>query len=228
MGRRSGLSFSCANSYRRSARLKPANRCSANPQIELYACVSRKKLRNICVWLKNKMLFAPRGLRGLFAIVLAGTAAGVLDITAAFVTSASHGYSPLKVLQSIASGALGPRSFEGGWWTGALGAAFHFLIAFLAAAIFYAASRKIGLMRQRPIVSGVLYGIAVYLFMYWVVVPLSAIGWQTYSVSSTIRAILTHIVCVGLPISLVVQRCSIRPTAHFDHNESPTIPQAGP
>jgi hypothetical protein len=53
----------------------------------------------------------------------------------------------------------------------------------------------------------VLYGIAVYLVMYWVVMPLSNFH-GTKTVTSSIVAIITHIVCVGLPISLVIHRLS--------------------
>ena len=112
--------------------------------------------------------------RPVQAIVGAGLLCGVLDITAAFVTAwTRRGIRPIRILQGIASGLLGPRSFDGGMRTAALGLGFHFLIAFTAATVFYAASRKLKFMTQRPIISGILYGVAVYLFMYWLVVPLS-------------------------------------------------------
>jgi hypothetical protein len=123
-------------------------------------------------------------------IFSAGIAAGILDITAAFVSWAPRGIRPVQ--------------------TALLGAALHFLIAFSAAGVFYGASRKLIFLRRRPILSGVLYGIVVYLFMYWVVMPLSAYHKPPFSISATIIAIVTHIVCVGLPISLVVGRYSNR------------------
>jgi uncharacterized membrane protein YagU involved in acid resistance len=143
-------------------------------------------------------------------IFSAGIAAGILDITAAFVTWAPRGIRPAKILHGIASGLLGPRSFYGGWQTAMLGAAIHFLIAFSAASVFYGASRKLIFLRRRPVLSGVLYGIVVYLFMYWVVMPLSAYHKPPFSISATIIAVVTHIVCVGLPISLIVRRYSSR------------------
>jgi uncharacterized membrane protein YagU involved in acid resistance len=143
-------------------------------------------------------------------IFSAGIAAGILDITAAFVSWAPRGIRPVQILRGIASGLLGPKSFYGGWQTALLGVALHFLIAFSAAGVFYGASRKLIFLRRRPILSGVLYGIVVYLFMYWVVMPLSAYHKPPFSISATIIAIVTHIVCVGLPISLVVGRYSNR------------------
>ena len=143
-------------------------------------------------------------------IFSAGIAAGILDITAAFVTWAPRGIRPAQILRGIASGLLGPKSFYGGWQTAMLGAALHFLIAFSAASVFYGASRKLIFLTRRPVLSGVLYGIVVYLFMYWVVMPLSAYHKPPFSISATIIAVVTHIVCVGPPISLVVRRYSSR------------------
>jgi len=147
-----------------------------------------------------------------FPAILAGLAAGICDITAAFITAGLRGVKPLRLLQTVASGLLGAKSFEGGWETATLGAALHFLIALSAAGIFYAACRQWAFLTMRPIVSGVLYGIAVYLFMYWIVVPLSACRRGPFSITATIIAVLTHIVCVGLPISLVVRRYSDHPS----------------
>jgi hypothetical protein len=124
------------------------------------------------------------------------------------VTWAPLGIRPAQILRGIASGLLGPKSFHGGWQTAALGAVLHFLIAGSAASLFYGASRKLRFLTRRPVVSGVLYGIAVYVFMYWVVMPLSAYHKPPFSIVATVIAIVTHIVCVGLPIALVVRRYS--------------------
>lgn len=145
-------------------------------------------------------------LPGIFA---AGLLAGVLDITAAFVTWAPQGVPPVRILQGIASGLLGPQAFKDGIQTALLGGALHFLIALSAAAVFYAASRKIQFMTRRPIPTGLLYGVCVYLAMYWVVMPLSRFH-PAQTLTRSIIAILTHMVCVGLPISLMVRRYSAR------------------
>src|SRR5260221_11499697 len=75
------------------------------------------------------------------AIAMAGLACGVLDITAALVVDGSMGLKPLRLLQGVAAGALGPKSFQGGVATAVLGFALHFVIAFGAAAGYFAASR---------------------------------------------------------------------------------------
>ena len=67
----------------------------------------------------------------LGVIFRAGLLCGILDISAAFLTWAPKGVPPEMLLQAIASGLLGEKSFDGGWETAALGGALHFLIAFL-------------------------------------------------------------------------------------------------
>ena len=83
-------------------------------------------------------------------ILLGGTLAGVLDILAAFLMSWPR-VPPVRVLQYIASGALGPAAFRGGAATAAAGLAFHFVIAFGAAAAYVAASRRWPLLLTRPL-----------------------------------------------------------------------------
>ena len=145
--------------------------------------------------------------RSLRAIVTAGLIAGILDITSAFVIAEIKGTGSIRMLQGIASGLLGQQSFEGAMATAGLGLAIHFLIAFTAAAVFYAASRKFNSLIQHAVVSGLFYGIAVYVFMYWVVVPL-AFPNARHSVSRDVTAIIVHMLLIGLPISLIVRRYS--------------------
>jgi hypothetical protein len=147
-------------------------------------------------------------VRPLQAIFWAGTACGLLDITAAFITWGVQGVSPSRLLQAIASGWLGAEAFQGGWQASLLGAFFHFFIAFSAATVFYVASRTMRFLTQHAILSGVAYGVAVYLVMNFVVIPLSCLHAAPFSPARALLAIATHMVCVGLPIALVVKRFS--------------------
>src|SRR6266851_1232556 len=142
--------------------------------------------------------------RAFRAIASAGLIAGILDITSAFVIADLKGTGSIRMLQGIASGLLGARSFEGGLATAGLGLAIHFLIAFTAASVFYAASRKLTYLTQQAVISGLLYGVAVYLFMYWVVVPL-AFASSRHSISRDLNAVIVHMTLIGLPISLIVR-----------------------
>ncbi len=147
--------------------------------------------------------------RALPTIVSAGLIAGILDITSAFVIAELNGTGSIRMLQKIASGLLGPRSFEGGVATAGLGLVIHFLIAFTAASVFYAASHKLTFLTQHAVTSGLLYGIAVYVFMYWIVVPLAFVN-ARHSVSRDVTAVIIHMLLIGLPISLIVRQ-SARP-----------------
>jgi len=142
--------------------------------------------------------------RALPAILAAGLTCGVMDITAAFVTWWPKGIMPSRILKGIASGMLGPDAYSGGWPVAALGLAFHFFIAFSAATVFYFASRRLAFLTQHPFLSGPIYGICVYFVMYWIVMPLSRYRHRPFTLSGTTIAIVTHIICVGLPIALII------------------------
>ena len=147
----------------------------------------------------------PKALR---ALLWAGFTCGVLDITAALVVYGFFGAKPMRLLQGIASGLLGTKAFNGGVATALLGLLCHFVIAFGAAAVFLVASRALPFLLQHAVVSGVLYGVAVYFFMNRIVVPLSAAAPRPFSLRLMIVGIVIHIFCVGLPISLTVRRFS--------------------
>jgi hypothetical protein len=143
----------------------------------------------------------------LKAIVFGGLLAGVLDLTAACVSGYwGNGISPIVIFHAIASGLLGRESSKGGMTTAALGVFLHFIIAFGATSVFYAASRKIKFLTNQAIVSGLLYGIAVYWFMQLIVLPLSAYPYKKQLIpDGFILGMIIHIFCVGLPIALVVR-----------------------
>ena len=142
----------------------------------------------------------------LLAILWGGLLCGVLDITAALVVYGYMGAKPLRLLQGIAGGLLGPRTYSGGIATALLGLLCHFVIAFCAAAVFVAASRMMPFLMRHAVLSGVLYGIAVYFFMSRVVVPLSAAAKFPFSLKMMVIGIIIHIFCVGLPIALAARR----------------------
>lgn len=142
------------------------------------------------------------------AIGLAGLIAGILNIISAFVLAYPKGVGPIRVLQGVAAGLLSRESaVQGGLATAALGLAIHFLIAFTAATAFYLASRKIVLLTQQAVISGLLYGVAVYGFMYWIVIPLAFPNARP-SISRDVTAVFVHMLLIGLPIALIVRRYS--------------------
>jgi len=150
--------------------------------------------------------------RALRVILLGGLIAGTLDLTAACVSSwLRAAVGPVRVMQSIAAGLLGAESYNGGAKTAVLGVALHYLIATVATSVFYFASRKLRFMVEHPISAGLSYGVLVYLFMNFVVLPLSALPQRAAPpLSARIIQMLIIMFCIGLPIAIIVNRFSKR------------------
>lgn len=146
-------------------------------------------------------------LRALRPILTAGLVVGVLDISSAFVIWWQRGVGVRRGLQGIAAGLLGANSFDGGLVTAGLGLALHFFVAFVVVSVFYLASRQIEFLTVHPVVSGVLYGIGVYIVMYWFVLP-TAFPTFRHRLWNELLAVAIHISLIGLPCALIVRRYS--------------------
>jgi hypothetical protein len=145
----------------------------------------------------------------LKAIFWGGLLCGAFDITQAFIVfGMASGVRPAMILRHVASGVLGPSAYQGGAATASLGLGLHFVIAFGAATVYYFASRWIPFMVTHVVISGLLYGEAVFLFMHFVVVPLSAAGRSPFTLATLITGPIGHMFLVGLPIALAVKRYS--------------------
>jgi hypothetical protein len=150
-----------------------------------------------------------RSLSPLKAIVYGGLTVGALDLTDAFVFFyLRSGAKPLAILHSIASGLVGPAAArDGGMQTAVLGFFLHFLIAFIIATIYFVASRLIPILRQRPVICGIAYGVVAYFVMTYAVVPMSnARSGGPFVLPVFINGILIHMFGVGLPSALVASR----------------------
>jgi hypothetical protein len=143
-------------------------------------------------------------------LLYGGLAVGVLDIAKPLLFTAFRGGSPVRILQAIASGALGKEAFQGGYATALLGLGFHFFIALTVFATYYLASRLFRPLVNHALSLGACYGIAVYFFMQFVVFPLSAIGPVRHPPGVLMDGVLTHIFCVGLPTGFVVRLAAMR------------------
>jgi hypothetical protein len=140
----------------------------------------------------------------LRAIVMAGLVIGVLDISSALVIWWQRGVALQRGLQGIAAGLLGTKSYEGGMATVSLGLALHFFVAFVVVSIFYLASRRIEFLTKHPVLSGVLYGIGVYIVMYWLVLP-TVFPTFRHRLWNELLAVAIHISLIGLPCALIVR-----------------------
>jgi hypothetical protein len=141
------------------------------------------------------------------AVFTAGLVVGVLDISSAFVIWRQRGVGAQRGLQGIAAGLLGGSSYDGGLVTAGLGLALHFFVAFVVVSVFYLASRKIEFLTIHPVVSGVLYGIIVYIVMYWFVLPMAFPTFR-HRLWNESLAVAIHISLIGLPCALIVRHYS--------------------
>jgi hypothetical protein len=146
----------------------------------------------------------------LRAILTAGVIVGVLDILSAFVIWWQRGVTIQRGLQGIAAGLVGVKSYEGGMATAGLGVALHFFVAFVVVSVFYIANRKIPFLTTQPLISGVLYGIGVYIVMYWLVLP-TAFSTFRHRLSNELLEIAIHVCLIGLPTAFIVRRYTQRP-----------------
>ena len=142
------------------------------------------------------------------ALLYGTLAVGVLDILDAFIFFGLRGVRPIRILQSIAAGLLGRASFGGGWKTAALGLALHFFIAFVIVLVFLLASRRLPILTRHAAIAGLIYGVAVYLVMTFVVVPASAAGGGVPSWPVALNGVLIHMFGVGLPAGLLARKAA--------------------
>jgi hypothetical protein len=160
----------------------------------------------------------PRGTTApwspLKAIVVGGLLAGLCDMSYALIWfSGVKGVPWMKVPQSIASGLIGKAAFDGGISTVILGLCLHWLISIIWAAIFVIAARRfLPALLRNPIPAGLLYGVFIYLFMNWVVLPLGAMHtkphfapWDTW-----LTGLAVHMFGIGLSISLSAAKTAPR------------------
>ena len=141
------------------------------------------------------------------ALLYGTLAVGILDLLDAFLFfGIRSGVRPVRILQSIAAGVLGRAAFTGGWPAALLGLALHFFIASMVVLVYLLASRRLPLLIRYAVPAGLLYGIAVYLTMTFVVVPASAAGGGAVPAwPVALNGVLIHMFGVGLPAALAAR-----------------------
>ena len=140
----------------------------------------------------------------LLPILIGGFVAGVFDLITAFIT---FGWG---VPRAIASGLLGARALQGGIGTWILGVVLHFVIAFGAASIYCLSTGKLEFLKPHFFVCGLFYGIAIFLVMNLIVLPLSAVPFKVgpFTVHGLIQGLLVHMFLIGLPIAFSARKFS--------------------
>jgi hypothetical protein len=142
-------------------------------------------------------------------VIWAGLICGILDGISAVVVSAFFGAGPMRVFQGIASGLLGRSAFDGGVGTALMGVGLHFVVAFGASNVYYAAACVLPALNRHALACGVAFGVAVHLFMTFVVIPLSAIGRRPFVLRSFLVFLLVSMIVVGPSIALTIRHFAL-------------------
>ena len=144
--------------------------------------------------------------RSLARPILIGTLiAGTLDILAAIGLTLSYGRDPMDMLRYVASGPF-PAARDGGTGTAMLGLAVHFTLMAIMVTVFVLAASRLRRLWRQPVLWGFLYGLATYVVMNLIVVPLRWPERWPPSTMSIATQLFCHIVLVGIPVALVTAR----------------------
>jgi len=145
--------------------------------------------------------------RPLITILFAGLTAGVLDISAAFLSAyIINNATPDRVLRFVASGVFGKEALSGGTAIALWGLLFHFMIATIFAAFFYLIYPMLKVNSKNVIFIGLVYGIFVWMVMNLIVVKLSNVPPQPFKLVGALRGAIILMLCIGLPIALITHR----------------------
>jgi hypothetical protein len=138
-------------------------------------------------------------------IIKAAIIAGALDATAGVVVYwIFKGLNPLQVLQYIASGIFGPSVINGSFLYVLIGLVLHFVIAFAFTYAYYLGFPFIKSYAKNTYVNGLIYGAIIWVFMNYLVLPVSSIPHSPKNFVSVLE-LIWHCALVGLPIAVIVE-----------------------
>ncbi|MBC9934298.1 hypothetical protein [Chitinophaga qingshengii] len=137
-------------------------------------------------------------------ILLTWMMAGTLDLFSACLQFVlMTGKSFVNVLLFVASGVFGTAAFSGNpammWW----GVLFHYIIALGFTLLFFGLYPRIPEMRRIPAVSGLVYGIFVWLVMNLLILPLTNIPKGPFHLVNVLVGMCILMVAIGLPMGLM-------------------------
>ena len=145
------------------------------------------------------------------AALYGGIAAGPPDI---LVAAAINRVPPLLILKAVASGLLGASAYRPGASAVLTGLLLQILMSVVIAGIYAFAAFRIGFLRYRPLLGGLLYGTGVFVVMNLVVVPLSAMTPRPAVTPLLVVLNLLAMFVFGVIVSLIAARLVRRALDH--------------
>lgn len=142
-------------------------------------------------------------------IFLSGLIAGTLDMLAAFTVYAFilQKTTAIKILQSIASGLFKKDAYSGGSQMALYGLLLHYFIALTFAWFYFTIYPYFTFIKKNTLLSGILYGIFVWIIMNLVVLPtVFPVLPEKHLDFPLILSILILIFCIGIPIAFITKK----------------------
>ncbi|MNQ16623.1 hypothetical protein D3C85_296240 [compost metagenome] len=142
-------------------------------------------------------------------IFLSGLIAGTLDILAALIIYdlILQKTTSIKILQSIASGIFKKEAYSGGSQMALYGLLLHYFIALTFAWFYFTIYPYFNFLKKNTLLSGILYGIFVWIIMNLVVLPTVFPGLPEKHLDfPLILSILILIFCIGIPIAFITRK----------------------
>lgn len=133
-----------------------------------------------------------------------GFFAGTLDILSAIIFLAS-GHA-VAVFRHIAKAALGNSALEGGLPVIILGAIFHYMIAYCFSTGYFLVYPHIPFLKKLNIISGLLYGIYIWAFMNYLVLPLTFDPPNHATFQNSWKSIVILMLAIGMPVSWITRK----------------------
>jgi uncharacterized membrane protein YagU involved in acid resistance len=142
-------------------------------------------------------------------LFLSGLIAGTLDILAAVIVYSLilHKTTAIKILQSIASGIFKKDAYTGGSQMTLYGLLFHYFIALVFAWFYFTIYPYFSFIKKNTLLSGILYGIFVWVIMNLVVLPtVFPVLPEKHLDFPLLLSILILIFCIGIPIAFITKK----------------------
>lgn len=130
--------------------------------------------------------------------------AGTLDGASAVIFLAKFKFA--ATFKYIASAVFGKEAFSGGTEMILMGILFHYFIAFCFTLFYAFLATKVKFLSANKVVSGILYGLFVWVVMNLIVVPSTRIPQIDFNPQRALVNAVILVFCIGLPISLLISR----------------------
>ena len=142
----------------------------------------------------------------LKTILLTGLLVGTLDGSAAVIQTLAYGRNPIRLFNFIASGVFGNDAFAGGLPYAFYGLLFHYCIAFTWTVFFFWIYPVVKILSRNKIMTGVVYGLFIWLTMNRIVVPLSNVAAFPFRITSAMIGASILMAAIGLPLSFIAHK----------------------